>query len=230
MFGTTRPGRHRLTAAGIAALAVVGLSGCAASAGSSASVAHPTSSSSSSAPSSSASSSSRDSGAAGKVQNPATTTIATPPAAGAVPTNVSIPSIGVSSGLESLAIGTGGVLDPPASYADAGWYAAGVIPGAVGPAVIAGHIDSPGGTAIFGKLHDLVAGDKVVVTLSSGQVETFQVTGSQAALKSAFPTSDVYGSTPNPSLRLITCDGVFNTTVGHYNENLIVFADLVSTT
>jgi hypothetical protein len=42
--------------------------------------------------------------------------------------------------------------------------------------------------------------------------------------KNAFPTQAVYGPTPGPTLRLITCDGAFDSATGHYADNLIVFA------
>ncbi|ROS59545.1 sortase family protein [Frigoribacterium sp. PhB160] len=166
------------------------------------------------------------SAAADGFQDPAAPSYTAPPA-GAVPTRVQIPSIGVDSGLEDLGIGAAGELDPPTAWESAGWYAGGVVPGGVGPAIIAGHIDSSTGPAVFVDLADLAPGDEVLVTLSTGSVETFRVTGSERAAKAAFPTSDVYGSSPTPSLRLITCDGRFDTSTGHYDDNLIVFADLV---
>ncbi|BDZ49930.1 hypothetical protein GCM10025867_21710 [Frondihabitans sucicola] len=110
----------------------------------------------------------------------------------------------------------------------AGWYAKGVVPGGVGPAIIAGHIDSATGPGVFLHLNRLAAGDRVTVTMKSGVVETWQVTGSDQSPKSNFPTSSVYGTTPTPALRLITCQGTFNPAIGHYDDNLIVFADLVS--
>jgi hypothetical protein len=38
----------------------------------------------------------------------------------------------------------------------------------------------------------------------------------------------VYGNTPDPQLRLITCGGAFDSTTGHYLDNLIVYANLAS--
>jgi hypothetical protein len=32
---------------------------------------------------------------------------------------------------------------------------------------------------------------------------------------------------PTPQLRLITCDGPFDRSTGHYTENLVVFATLM---
>ncbi|MBF4604774.1 class F sortase [Curtobacterium sp. VKM Ac-2884] len=182
-----------------------------------------------SAPSASASASaSAGSGSAGSgiegFQDPAA------PAARSVatPVSVSIPAIGVQSNLEDLHRGTAGELDPPVDWDSAGWFSDGIVPGEVGPAVIAGHVDSPTSAAVFFRLDELVAGDEIHVAMSDGTTRTFTVDRSERAAKSAFPTSDVYGTTPTPQLRLITCDGVFDTATGHYTDNLIVFADLSS--
>ncbi|WP_434770352.1 class F sortase [Curtobacterium flaccumfaciens] len=146
----------------------------------------------------------------------------------ATPVSVSIPAIGVRSSLEDLHRGAAGELDPPVDWDSAGWFSDGIVPGEVGPAVIAGHVDSPTSAAVFFRLDELVAGDEVHVRMSDGSTRTFTVDRSERAAKSAFPTSDVYGPTPTPQLRLITCDGTFDTATGHYTDNLIVFADLSS--
>ena len=146
----------------------------------------------------------------------------------ATPVSVTIPAIGVSSSLEDLHRGAAGELDPPKDWDSAGWFSDGIVPGQVGPAVIAGHVDSPTAAAVFFRLDELVAGDEVHVAMSDGTTRTFTVDRSERAAKSAFPTSDVYGTAPTPQLRLITCDGTFDTATGHYTDNLIVFADLSS--
>jgi len=46
--------------------------------------------------------------------------------------------------------------------------------------------------------------------------------------KTRFPTSAVYGPTPDAQIRLITCGGTFDWTTGHYLSNTIVYASLVS--
>jgi hypothetical protein len=40
----------------------------------------------------------------------------------------------------------------------------------------------------------------------------------------------VYRRTPRPTLRLITCDGSFDSSTGHYVDNYIVFATLIGGT
>ncbi|MFZ7088227.1 class F sortase [Curtobacterium sp. RRHDQ10] len=147
-------------------------------------------------------------------------------AADATPVSVHIPAIKVDATLEDLHKDPNGALEPPTQWNDAGWYSDGVVPGHVGPAVIAGHVDSLTSAAIFYDLDELAPGDQVMVSMSDGTTLTFTVRGSQQAAKNAFPTSSVYGTTPTPELRLITCGGTFDKTAGHYTDNLIVFADL----
>jgi sortase (surface protein transpeptidase) len=140
--------------------------------------------------------------------------------------NVTIPAIGVDAPTELLGRDSSGALLPPTSFTDTGWYAAGVLPGEVGPAVIAGHIDSIGAPAVFARLDRLQPGAEVFVTLSTGAKLTFVVDHSIQVSKSAFPTRQVYGPTPDPELRLITCGGTFNPAIGHYDDNIVVFAKL----
>jgi sortase (surface protein transpeptidase) len=137
---------------------------------------------------------------------------------------VIIPAIGVNSSLVDLHLNTAGVLVPPTSYTVAGWYAAGPAPGQPGPAVIAGHIDSTSGPAVFYRLSDLRAGDEVDVDLSDGTVARFTVNAVQQYSKGAFPTAAVYGPVPGSALRLITCGGSFDYSVHSYRDNTVVYA------
>jgi sortase (surface protein transpeptidase) len=141
---------------------------------------------------------------------------------------ISIPSIGVDSTLESLGVDRSGRLVPPHDWDAAGWYAGGVVPGAVGGAIIAGHVDSPTAPAVFARLGELPPGAAVTVTMEDGTAVSFSITGSTQSSKSEFPTADVYRNVPVPALRLITCTGTFDATIGHYTDNLIVYAELDS--
>jgi hypothetical protein len=140
-----------------------------------------------------------------------------------VPTRLRVPAIGVDAGLESLRIGGDGELVPPGDYSRAGWYADGTAPGDVGPAVIAGHVDSKRGPAIFFRLRELGAGDVIEVT-RGGRVARFTVVSTAWYPKSAFPTEAVYGPTPDRQLRLITCGGTFDRSLRSYRDNLVVYA------
>jgi len=166
-------------------------------------------------------------GSAGGMQDPVPSH-ATTARTDATATRLEIPKIAVDSTLEQLALDPAtGVLDPPVEWLSAGWYRDGSVPGDTGPAVIAGHVDSVTAPAVFARLRELVTGDEIRVTLSNGAIERFVVYAITSAPKDAFPTQQVYGPTPTPQLRIITCDGAFNSSTGHYLDNLVVFASLV---
>ena len=166
--------------------------------------------------------------AAGGIQEPDAGRT-TAPQTGVIVTHVSIPDIGVSSDIELLALNSTGALLPPEDFNRAGWYSGGVTPGQIGPAIIAGHVDSITAPAVFANLHKMTPGMKILVSLSNGIVLTFAADRSEVAPKTQFPSSSVYGTVPTPQLRVITCDGNFNRATGHYDDNLVVFATLVTT-
>jgi LPXTG-site transpeptidase (sortase) family protein len=141
---------------------------------------------------------------------------------GTVPTRLRIPAIGVDSPLEPLHLDARGALTPPA-FPHAGWYADGPAPGDVGPAVIAGHVDSSTGPAVFYRLGQLHPGDRVQVQRGERWL-AFRVVEVRRYPKNRFPTADVYGPTPDPQLRLITCSGTFDTTRHSYVDNTVVYA------
>lgn len=174
------------------------------------------------------STSSAHEGAAGGIQKPDAVGT-TAPQSGVIVTRVSIPAIGVSSDIELLTLDSMGALLPPVDFNRAGWYSGGVIPGQIGPAIIAGHIDSITAPAVFANLHKMTPGMKILVSLSNGTVLTFAADRSEVVPKTQFPSSSVYGTVPTPQLRVITCDGNFNHATGHYDDNLVVFATLVAT-
>jgi hypothetical protein len=144
----------------------------------------------------------------------------------ASPVSLTIPVIGVKTQLMRLGLAAGGALQvPPLSMASvAGWYTGSPRPGAIGSAIIVGHIDSGGTAAVFWRLHELTPGDAVYVKRADGSMVLFRVTRVQEYPKDQFPTQEVYGPTPDAELRLITCDGTFDPTTGHYLSNIVVYA------
>jgi sortase (surface protein transpeptidase) len=144
-------------------------------------------------------------------------------AGSAPPTRLRIPAIGVDAPLEPLGLDASGMLDAPKDFRDAGWYADGTLPGEVGPAVIAGHVDSKDGPAVFFRLGQLHASDLVEVARAGTWVR-FRVVAVDRYPKDRFPTDRVYGPTPDPQLRLITCSGRFDPGRGTYLDNTVVYA------
>jgi LPXTG-site transpeptidase (sortase) family protein len=148
---------------------------------------------------------------------------ASQPTTGPRPERLRIASIGVDTPLEDLTLNADGTLHPPTDFEHAGWYAQGTSPGDVGPAVIAGHVDSKTGPAVFFRLRDLRQGDIVEVTRAGAQVK-FKVLAVRKYPKAQFPTDEVYAPTPNAQLRLITCGGTFDRNRRSYVDNIVVYA------
>jgi LPXTG-site transpeptidase (sortase) family protein len=143
-----------------------------------------------------------------------------------LPVRLVVPAIGVDSALEPLHRLPSGSLQSPRAWQVAGWYADGVRPGDQGPAVIAGHVDSVSGPAVFYQLRDLHEGDSVYIRQQDRHVLRFIVDSLQIYPKNVFPTLAVYGPTPEADLRLITCTGEFDWVHHNYLDNLVVSAHL----
>jgi hypothetical protein len=150
----------------------------------------------------------------------------------AEPVGLVIPAIRVNARLVHLGIGKDGVLQVPGTITVAGWYTGSPRPGEPGGAVIAGHVDGPlGGVetdGVFFLLRTLTAGEKIFVKRADGTLAVFTITEVRQYPKTGFPTSAVYGPTPDAQLRLITCGGTFDEHTGHYLSNTIVYASLTS--
>jgi Sortase domain len=140
------------------------------------------------------------------------------------PVRVEVPAIGVDAPVIALGLDPSGALEVPGNFAETGWWTGGPEPGEQGPAIIAGHVDSKRGPAVFYRLRELGVGDVVGVTRADGSRVEFTVQRIERHAKAAFPTESVYASTAGADLRLITCGGEFDRTSGHYVDNVIVFA------
>jgi sortase (surface protein transpeptidase) len=148
----------------------------------------------------------------------------------AVPSQLLIPAIGLRTQLIRLGLNQSGTLQVPPTTTMAGWFEDSPHPGQPGPAIIAGHVDSVRGPAVFFNVSQLRHGDRIYVRRSDGTTAVFTVTNVRQYLKSAFPTTAVYGPAPGAQLRLITCGGTFDYQRRSYLSNTVVFAVATSTT
>ncbi|MDQ6773836.1 MAG: class F sortase [Candidatus Dormibacteraeota bacterium] len=142
------------------------------------------------------------------------------------PARLRIPALGLDAALGQVGLNGDGTIQVPGDWNQPAWYSGGPQPGAQGPAVIVGHLDSYTGPAVFWRLGQLQAGDAISVVRADGSAVTFRVRSVAAYERQSFPTAQVYGATPVPALRLITCAGKFDWTGRHYSQNVVVFAEL----
>jgi hypothetical protein len=146
------------------------------------------------------------------------------PAGASAPHRVRIPAVGVDAAVVPVALDGTGALAAPAGETTAGWLDSGPAPGAIGPAVITGHVDSRTGPAVFFRLDEVAVGDVVLVSRADGVTAVFAVTRVARYPKAAFPAAEVYAPTTAAELRLITCGGAFDRGARSYTDNVVVFA------
>jgi sortase (surface protein transpeptidase) len=145
----------------------------------------------------------------------------------AAPVRLEIRAIGVNAPVARLGLNRDRTLQVPTDFDEAGWWTGGPRPGERGPAIIAGHVDSYTGPAVFFRIRELHPGDTIVVARRDRTGARFVVLRSEEYPKSRFPTERVYGGTTRPELRLITCSGEFDRASGHYLDNTVVYAAAV---
>jgi len=143
------------------------------------------------------------------------------------PTRLRIPAIGVDSRIVTIGVDRTGALIPPRTTDVTGWFAAGPVPGTIGPALLAGHVDSRAtGPGVFFRLTELRPGDVIIVDRADHTAARFVVDSSTRVSKTAFPTELIYSPKPVAMLRLVTCGGSFDAQKRSYLDNVIVNATI----
>ena len=151
---------------------------------------------------------------------------ASTPADVPAPTRLMIPAIGVDTSVVALGRNANGSAQVPSGTTYTSWYNLGPKPGQLGPAVILGHVDSYSGPGVFFRLRSLMPGDYITVRAGSSTFK-FEVSKLVTYRKDHFATAAVFGPTPDSQLRLITCGGPFDSSIGHYEDNVVVYAILI---
>ena len=162
-----------------------------------------------------------------------------------VPLELEIPSLEVSAPVIAVGLTPENIMDSPRGpigdpiWDTAYWYRGGGIPGDVGTATIAGHVNDPlGDPVIFARLEDLQPGDLVIIRLKYTSIEihfivdqvtvySVQESSDPAVLAQIYGAGPVAGIGPQPSpdglshLTLITCAGdIVN---GEFDHHTVVY-------
>jgi sortase (surface protein transpeptidase) len=147
----------------------------------------------------------------------------TPPG---IPQRLTIPAAGIDAAIEPVGLTSANDMDVPKNEWDAGWYEFGPKPGEPGNAVIAGHLDSKTGPAVFWHLKNVKPGDELSVSDSLGRTRTFLVQETKSYGDANPPLDLIFGPSPSPRLNLITCGGSWDPEAHRYRDRLVVFAGL----
>jgi hypothetical protein len=145
-----------------------------------------------------------------------------------LPSELRIPSIGVSATFEHLGRTPAGAMADPEGWDNVSWFNEGAVPGEQGNAAVAGHLDRPGGApAAFWNLRQMRPGNQVTVITEDGEQLTFEVTEVEQFHVSDAPNSKIFGRTDERNMNLITCAGNWDTSMGMYDQRLVVYTTLV---
>jgi len=163
-----------------------------------------------------------------------------------VPLELQIPSLKVNAPVLGVGLTSENVMDSPkgpigdAVWHTAFWYRGSGIPGEVGTATIAGHVNDPlGRPEIFAHLEDLQAGDLIIIhdkytnidirfIVNQTKVYSVQESSDPLVLAQIFGAGPVAGTEPQPApdglshLTLITCAGYIVN--GKFDHHTVVYA------
>ncbi|MDP9351222.1 MAG: class F sortase, partial [Chloroflexota bacterium] len=121
-----------------------------------------------------------------------------------------------------------GAMAAPEGWWNVGWYRLGPAPGEMGNAVLAGHLDSESGPAVFWRLRELQVGDTVSVVDDRGNTIRFVVRRMQVYYNDNAPIREIFGAADGAYLNLITCDGYFDPDARIYDRRLVVFSERIN--
>lgn len=167
--------------------------------------------------------------ATGRLPTPVAAPSAEPAPSGAAPATVARPvglrirSIDLTARVVQLGLNPDRTVEVPSNPAETGWYRPGPAPGDAGSSVILGHVDSVEGPAVFHRLDELRAGDRVAVDAADGSTVVFRVVRLATYPNDRFPAKQVYAAPGGGRrLNLVTCSGRFDPEDG-YQANLVVY-------
>ena len=142
---------------------------------------------------------------------------------------INTPNLKVDAAVEHVAYAPNSrAMDVPKKWENVAWFKPGYVPGMKGNSVIAGHLDSRTGPAVFADLEKIEVNDIVSVIDTKGKKTDFRVLKKQTYFDADAPLLDIFGPTEEAHLNLITCEGEFNQDTDRYDRKLVVFTEKVA--
>jgi LPXTG-site transpeptidase (sortase) family protein len=145
----------------------------------------------------------------------------------ATPLQISIPKIGVDTQIEQVGITKKGNMATPSNFSEVGWYKYGSLPGEMGSAVFAGHVDNGLGLpAVFSRLGELKSGDEIFIFTEKGDQLRFLVLEKKEYDYNA-TVEKVFTDKSGKFINLITCTGRWLESQKTHDKRLVINAVLV---
>jgi hypothetical protein len=145
------------------------------------------------------------------------------------PVRIQIPDAWVDARIRTVGVTPEGEMEAPEDFWEVGWYRYGARPGDEGKAVMAGHLDSQDGAAIFYHIGNLQPGDDIRILLGGPDGERFYRVREVAQYHvDDAPLERIFGPSDTAELILITCGGDWlGNDAGGYTDRIVVYADMV---
>jgi LPXTG-site transpeptidase (sortase) family protein len=149
---------------------------------------------------------------------------------GIIPDNLYIPAVRIHAIVEPVSISENGQMGVPQSTDRVGYLSSGVLPGAIGNAIMDGHVDNYKGPAVFFHLKKLKKGDRVIVDNYKGCHIQFVVESVEIFKTSEAPLQKIFGQVNESRLNLITCTGKYSRKRKEHEARLVVFTKRLTET
>lgn len=143
------------------------------------------------------------------------------------PMRLKIPSISVDAKVQRVGVANSGRIGIPSNFSDVAWYKYSPPPGAVGNAVIDGHVDNAISLpAVFKDLVAIPEGADIFVVNAANETLHFKVVKKEWLDYDA-SSEELFATTSDRNLILITCTGDWNQSAREYSKRVIVYSTLV---
>jgi sortase (surface protein transpeptidase) len=152
----------------------------------------------------------------------------TPPPPAPMPVQLVIPVLHIHAPIEDVGTDDDGSMGSPSTADSVAWFEPGFRPGEPGNAVIAGHVDWVDRAAVFWFVKNLSVGDEVDVVNDDGSQTAFTVDDVEQYDDVDIPMDEIFGTSDQPHLNLVTCSGVFSHVTHSYNQRTVVYTTLAS--
>lgn len=145
------------------------------------------------------------------------------------PARLIIPSIQVDADIQHVGITKSGNMAVPSNFSDVGWYRYGTVPGDIGSAVIAGHVDNGLGlSGVFKRLDEVEAGDDVYLESENGIRLHYVVSAVESYPYDAIPLETLFHRADTSRLNLVSCEGSWIASEKTYDRRIVVYTRLVA--
>ncbi len=144
-------------------------------------------------------------------------------ARGALPTRLTLPTVGITSTIARVGSHSQ-LLQLPSKLGVVGWWQDGVGVGAGrGTVVLDAHVDSPtGGAGPLAQAENLQPGDAMTITDYAGQQHPYQVTSVESFEKAALPYDRIFSQTGPERVAMVICGGDYDSESGVWDSNVLL--------